>query len=462
MVEDRHEVIRAACRKKITFFADQYVWTEDPQAEDTLRKWPSFGYLSRALEEFRGAKILVVYKKSRQMLLSWCACVYAIWFAGFFASRQIMIQSTKEEAAKGLIQRMEFILAHLPEYLLPCSYTANAGKITFHHKHGTSWIMAVPSGANQIRSWSPTVVIFDESAWQEDIRKAHAAARPAVRGGGQIIHISTPGEADKECAEYFKNLCQGGKNKVLELHYSMMPGATPEWAAKIREEYGYEDDQWAREMEGSFNVGGGKPVFKPPFNREQYVQPLGYNPALDLIVAVDYGVRHPAAVWFQFIPYTFQIYCLRTVTGDDITLPQFAQQLIAMTKALIAPVRYTPSLKMRMYDDPAGQSRKDTGGPTSRQAMNAAGLYPCNSSKKVMVRESVMLVRERLQPRVGQDLKIRPGMLFDPSCVNLIDAMDGKYAEDEKVPDKYKGGITQHEVDALRYGLAGFLRLGDR
>ncbi|HUV72979.1 MAG TPA: hypothetical protein VMW79_01600 [Anaerolineae bacterium] len=454
--------IQKACRLNIDFFASTYVKTEDPQAEDPVRDWPDFGYLKTFFAMVEANAILTVYKRSRQMMLSWAACVLAIWYSAFNPSRLVMIQSIKEDAAKALISRIEFILLHFPPWLLPCEYSITASTVTFFHTAGKSKIKAVPSGANQIRSFSPTIVIFDESAWQDDIKKAHATAAPAVRGGGKVVHISTPGEASEPCAEFFKSMVKGGTYRVLELHYSMMPGTGGEWKDKIKKLLQMSDADWDREMEGSFDVGSGKPVFKPPFTMEEYVCPIGYNPALELLIGVDYGVRHPAAVWFQYIPYTYQVYFLLSMTGDNVTLSYFAQEIIKATKELIHPVAYTKRLNLRMFDDPAGCSRKDTGGPTSRQAMNTAGLFPVNSSKKIRIKESVSLIRERLVKRAGMDMKVRPGCLFDPKCENLIAGMNGKYSEDEKIADKYKGGITQHEVDAARYGLSGILRLGDK
>jgi len=454
--------IQKTCRYSIDFFATTYVKTEDPQAEEPIRDWPDYEYLKTFFNMVALHSILPVYKKSRQMMLSWAACVLAIWYTAFKPSRQVMLQSIKEDAAKALIERIVFILEHLPTWLLPCTYSVTTSTITFYHKEGKSKIKAVPSGANQIRSFSPTVVIFDESAWQEEIKKAHATAAPAIRGGGRVVHISTPGVAGEPCAEFFKAMVKDGSYPVLELHYSMMPGTDGDWKERVKKQLRMSDSDWEREMEGSFDVGSGKPVFKPPFIMEEYVQPVGYNPSLELLLAVDYGVRNPAAVWFQYIPYTYQVYFLCSMTGDNITLPQFAQDVIAATKELIYPVPYTRRLNLRVFDDPAGCSRKDTGGPSSRQAMNAAGIYPSNSNKKIGIKDSISLIRERLQKRAGRDMKLRPGCLFDPKCVNLIAGMNGKYAEDEKIADKYKGGITQHEVDAVRYGLSGILRLGDK
>jgi hypothetical protein len=87
-----------------------------------------------------------------------------------------------------------------------------------------------------------------------------------------------------------------------------------------------------------------------------------------------------------------------------------------------------------------------------------------NDSKKVPVKESVLLIREnmrvkRFENRQTGQRELRPGTLVDPSCANLIKAFNGTYGTKTDDDEKFTGGITQHEVDALRYIAAGTFQL---
>jgi hypothetical protein len=87
--------------------------------------------------------------------------------------------------------------------------------------------------------------------------------------------------------------------------------------------------------------------------------------------------------------------------------------------------------------------------------MNELGIYPSNTSAKVKIDPSVMLILEHLKIKKGPDGIGRPGILVDPRCEKLIEAFDGTFVTDEDDPDKYSGGLTEHEVDCLRYAMSG-------
>jgi hypothetical protein len=445
---------RAKARDDVTWMAKTFVKTQDPQAADHVRDWPTdWEFLDHLLREFAKASTLVVHK-SRQMLVSWALCVYAIWLAGFKPGRQVMIQSEKQAKSEALIDRCNFILAHFPTWLLECSYTPGAQQITFEHAAGESWIVAVPSGEDQIRSFSPTAVIFDESAWQRRIKQAHESALPAVRSGGQLIHVSSPGLADTLEGEFFRWLVEKcDAIKKIHLHYSMIPGYDEKWAKKVRKEGGYDEETWEREMEGRMTTGSGTPVFKPPFDKSTNVTPLGYNPLLPLIRGWDYGVRFASCVWMQVHPKTKQILVLDSTTTSNLSLSGHIDHC-TLRQSQLCSGRIIARQMLRDYDDPAGNQRVSTG-PSCRKLMNERGIFPLNSGTQVRIEPSVMLLKEQLTPKIGLDGRLRPGILFDPRCTKLIEAFDGVFVTKDTDETKFSGGTTQHEIDCLRYAVAG-------
>jgi hypothetical protein len=87
--------------------------------------------------------------------------------------------------------------------------------------------------------------------------------------------------------------------------------------------------------------------------------------------------------------------------------------------------------------------------------MNERGIFPINKGTKVSIEPSVMLLKEQLAPKMGLDGRLRPGILFDPRCTKLIEAFDGVFVTKDTDDTKFSGGTTQHEIDCLRYAVAG-------
>lgn len=246
---------------------------------------------------------------------------------------------------------------------------------------------------------------------------------------------------------------------VIPLHWSQVPGRTQEWAQKLRRELKIDKRTWRREYEIDFGVEPGKPVFKPPFRMDWHVPKteMVANPALGLVRGWDYGFHHPACIFIQ-VATNGQILYLAEMLGTDILLSDFVAEVLIESRHLMGSPRYP----VADFDDPAGQQVKDTG-MSSRQVLNAYKLYPRNSGKKVPVVESLNLIKQNLAIRSDG----RPGTLVNRSCLYLLRAFDGAYCAAEKDPDsakkpRFRGGITEHIVDAARYANAGMSSLGRR
>lgn len=140
------------------------------------------------------ARVLFV-EKSRQMLVSWMVCAYLLWRGKAKAHQLILVQSKKEEDAANLVYagqdmvnaRMSFIESRLPRHLQSITHKAYAH---LYDQNGTHW-WGIPEGGSIIRSNVPSVLFSDEAAFQPEFGKAYTAALPAVKGGGQLIAVSS-------------------------------------------------------------------------------------------------------------------------------------------------------------------------------------------------------------------------------------------------------------------------------
>lgn len=138
--------------------------------------------------------------KSRQVMASWLFVSLYLWDALFFPSRLTFIQSKKEEDADQLLERAWIMYQRLPEFIRLWQPAAK----TFCHirfKRNRSHLWALSQGAEHVRSYTPTGVLSDEAAFQEDVDKVLAAVGPALGAKGRLTMISSPAPS------FFKMLC---------------------------------------------------------------------------------------------------------------------------------------------------------------------------------------------------------------------------------------------------------------
>lgn len=466
------EKIQDACRADCNFFADNYIYTEDPQATTPVRKWPAYPHLQAFLQTIAGApgiprKKIVGVKKSRHLLFTWALCVFLLQLCAFNPHKQGMIQSQKEVKAKALINfRIRFLLREIEKrfpWLLPSTPHLTSESVVFTFPDGNrSTIWSVPQGPDQVASYSPSVVVVDEAALQEHFKMTYYTSLPAVSSGGQFVAVSSV-----RPDAWFNRFCTKIPGvHAMRVHYSEHPGFVKEaaelggwekWKKQKLKEWDVEDERfWDQEMEIKDDIPAGQPAFKPPFRKEYNVSPVHIVPDQTRPVerGWDFAFRHPAVVWTQRA-VNGQWLILREYLAENILLAQFVRDVLARSEQI------APGATFEDYCDPSGVNARDNG-LTSVQVLNEYGIYPRNirrKAKKIPLKESVQLIRRNLSL---MDVKgeIRPGTLIDPRCKMFIKAFDGTYATSEKNPDKFVGGQTVHLIDALRYVAASIFRLG--
>jgi hypothetical protein len=305
--------------------------------------------------------------KSRQIRMSWFSCTYALWVAMSGAHRHVVYQTKKEEDAFAQTSqgsknpgdgRMDFIVQHLPAWLRDPYIVSGKGNMLgtlnfWPHQYSdegvrVTWagskVNAVPQGAKQIRQYTPTLYINDESAFQEEYREAMIAAGAAVTGGGQSISVSSV-DAGSFFNQSVLNIKGGGEPEhreihpavkigmekmgiewpkgmrswqtaggawVLEVKYTADPRKDPDrdgaqWYADAVKRSGYEGDYnsvgWQTEMEINYGAGGGDPVF--PFIEPGcaiFIDGFATADAVNkmrFFAGYDYGSQNPSAfvVW---------------------------------------------------------------------------------------------------------------------------------------------------------------------
>jgi hypothetical protein len=141
---------------------------------------------------------LLAIEKSRQLMVTWTACLYILWSCKFKKNRLCMCQGKKEEDACNLVYnrepaaaRISFMELNLPPELRSVNFDRDCsyGQIWFSDTASKIW--AIPEGGEKIRSYTVSILFSDEFAHQPSAREAWKAAKATIDGGGQVILVSS-------------------------------------------------------------------------------------------------------------------------------------------------------------------------------------------------------------------------------------------------------------------------------
>ncbi len=189
--EDIKEIIRKEyinCLQNSSYFIKKYTQIQHP----TRGRVPFalFPFQEKISNLFQNTKDkYVIINKCRQLGISTLVAGYALWLMLFHKDRNILVIATKQETAKNMITKVQFMYENLPAWLrLP---TINDNKLSLKLSNG-SQIKAVSAAADSGRSEAVSLLIIDEAAFIEDIEDIFPAAQQTLATGGQCIVVSTP------------------------------------------------------------------------------------------------------------------------------------------------------------------------------------------------------------------------------------------------------------------------------
>jgi len=173
----------------------EQVWTQD-EASQQVRRWPDKVYLQE-LCGFIDEEPMLAFPKSRRVMATWLVAGWCTHRVRYQPHNAIYIQSEAEgKAAYVVDQRCAFIEDHLNEPKLRRPYQALRthegliGKMTY--TPGTdSYILAIAEGGEKMRTFTPSVLVLDESEFQPRGHQALVAALSLVEKKAKIILLSS-------------------------------------------------------------------------------------------------------------------------------------------------------------------------------------------------------------------------------------------------------------------------------
>jgi hypothetical protein len=188
----------------------RFVRTRDEaDPAEPVKPFPIQLAYTRALWDILEAQQEIVIAKSRQMIVSWEIVCFCVWWARYRGNQAVFWQTKNWPDAVamtcmpegGFEGRCQFIETHLPEWMrLPAKFSE--GRVQYPNG---SIIQALSGGAGNIRSKTPSLIIEDEFAHQEDQAGVYTAVAPLIQKGAKAIFVSSPNGS----GNYFATLYHG-------------------------------------------------------------------------------------------------------------------------------------------------------------------------------------------------------------------------------------------------------------
>lgn len=227
-------------------------------------------------------------------------------------------------------------------------------------------------------------------------------------------------------AGYYKRICQGKDQAWVDVY--------------VNGNYGF--------------IVDGRPVY-PQWQDKLHVFPAVYDPALPLIIGIDFGLT-PAAVFVQR-DQVGQFGCVDELVTEDFSAVEFADVLGERLRSTYR------GCETEIWGDPAGEQRVQTDKRTPFSILKAAGIdaRPARTGGKnendIRLRvEAVVRNLTRLTTMGG------PGLVVSPTCRYLRRAMAGGYkyrlmqiSGEERFHESPEKNIYSHVAEALQYAMVG-------
>lgn len=477
-------------------FLKYCVFTKDEvDADNPIKPYPSYFKYAQFIVMMFATHLKLAIPKSRRMTVSWTILALILHDVIFKKGRSWAVTSKKEEAAKELVSRIEFMYNHIPQDVLSRDLLPKMkhGKmqtsppvIDFEEIH--SKVQGFPQGGNQLRQYGFSGIFEDECAFQEESEDTYAAAEPTIRGGGRFVKVSSRAIED---GGFFKKIVfdkldakdirfaevppvtpkspmegvtvwKNPRNDflVIDLHYTANPAKRgDEFRESLRRTLPVR--KFMMEYEKSWMTYEGKPVYED-FNENIHV--THHEPkvwvGLPLLLGWDSSGLTPAVVISQL--QEEQLVTILEIIGLGQGAERFCPHVAEVIR-LKWPQITDVSTQTISWIDPAGLKRSETNERTYLSYIIQAGFKQVRPGPMTWEAR-----KEAVTERLVGLIKGKPKVLiYEEGCPVLVAGLKGGFRYPDRVsdtePDKPRPvkDIHSHPNDAYQYkcgGLKGYIK----
>ena len=223
------------------------------------------------LNDFRNNRFTII-NKSRQLGISTLTAGYSLWTMLFNKDKTVLCIATKQETAKGMVEKVQFMYNNLPSWLKGNQKPVSDNKLSLKLANN-SQIVATSAASDAGRSYAVSLLLVDEAAFIEGIDKIYTSIKPTIATGGGIIALSSPNGVGNWFHKMYAE-AEISKNdfKAIKLKWNLHPDRDEAW--EQRERINMSPREFAQEYDCDF-LGSGNSVVEPDllsFYEETFVQ----------------------------------------------------------------------------------------------------------------------------------------------------------------------------------------------
>lgn len=429
------------------------------------------------------ANRLNILLKARQLGVTWLVLAYAVWRVVFTSGYTVIALSKTEDDAKELVRRVEFILRHLPPWMVQervstkkrrlqqfigPTWESTTQIVTIHHPgHEAATIKSMTSAPGSGRSLTANLLILDEWAFQQWADEIWSSTYPTVNRptGGQVIGLST-----NKRGSLFESIWQAsvkGQNSFSRvfLPWWTDPRRTKEWYEQTKRDLpnSYLQEYPATPEEA---LSAGEGTAFPEFSSEIHVcRPFEIPPWWRRWRGNDPGYADPFAWYWLAVSPDGIVYCYREYTRDPkdprVTYSDQAREVMRLSKN--EDISFT--VVGRDAWNRVGRAFSTGKNPSDGKSIvdcyiegGLTGCMPPPTEQNVARKARKAVLHEYLKPfedeRTGRT--IAKLQIFS-TCTTLIEALPNLVVDDkdaEKVSEEPH--IYTNPYDAIGYALVAW------
>jgi hypothetical protein len=279
------------CCQDPVHFMKKYCWIQHPKRGRIM--FHLFPFQEKTLNVFKDHDYSIILK-SRQLGISTLSAGFALWLMLFHKDKNVLCIATKQDTAKNLVDKVQFMYDNLPSWLK--EKTIEKNKLSMKLANGSK-IKAVSAAGDSGRSEAVSLLLIDEAAFIDSAEDIWASAQQTLASGGKAIVLSTPNGT----GNWFHKVWGGAELKEnnfipIRLPWYVHPERNEEWRKKQEELLGAR--MAAQECDCDFATSGHTfflPEYIDFYEKTYIINPIeqrGFDKNLWIWDYVDYSKQY--------------------------------------------------------------------------------------------------------------------------------------------------------------------------